>query len=165
MDDIDRYYEILGLKPGASQERIKEAFRDLVKVWHPDRFSHDPKLQKKAQERLKEINLAYQQLEEFLQDHRVHPSQPPPRPETKQEHQFQQRPHPAPPRSTEQKRKQFAFQVNAVLMKFESGLRAVLLIGGYKLPPLTVEGRMKALLLVLGAIYFLAFGIYYLVTR
>lgn len=40
MDDMKRYYEILELEPGASPEEVKRAYRDLVKVWHPDRFSH-----------------------------------------------------------------------------------------------------------------------------
>jgi hypothetical protein len=41
---------------------LKAAHRDLTKVWHPDRFLHDPRLQEKAQEKLKEINEAYEQL-------------------------------------------------------------------------------------------------------
>ena len=53
MDEIDRYYEILDLQPGASPEEVKQAYRELVKVWHPDRFSHDPKLIKRAHEKLK----------------------------------------------------------------------------------------------------------------
>lgn len=53
---------VLGLKPGASAQEIKAAYRDLAKVWHPDRFGHDPRLQQKAQEQLKEINEAYQRL-------------------------------------------------------------------------------------------------------
>lgn len=58
----ERCYELLGLKGEASHEEIKAAYRDMAKVWHPDRFAHDPKLQTKAQERLKEINEAYQRL-------------------------------------------------------------------------------------------------------
>src|SRR5579863_9623159 len=57
-----RYYQVLGVEPGASLEEVKEAHRDLVKVWHPDRFVDDPRLQRKAQERLKEINEAYEQI-------------------------------------------------------------------------------------------------------
>jgi phage baseplate assembly protein gpV len=57
-----RYYAVLGVEPGASLEELKEAHRDLVKVWHPDRFGDDPRLQRKAQERLKEINEAYEQI-------------------------------------------------------------------------------------------------------
>ena len=44
---INRYIEILGLKPGASQEEVNQAYRDLVNVWHPDRFVGNPRLQKK----------------------------------------------------------------------------------------------------------------------
>src|ERR1051326_8349139 len=62
MNDVDHYLMVLGLAPGASRERIREAYRDLVQVWHPDRFSHDPRLQQKAQEKLKEINEAYDRL-------------------------------------------------------------------------------------------------------
>lgn len=58
----ERHYEILGLKPHASAEEVKNAYRDLAKVWHPDRFAQDPKLQQKAQERLKEINAAYKEI-------------------------------------------------------------------------------------------------------
>jgi hypothetical protein len=61
-DERNRCYELLGLAPGASAEELKAAHRDLVKVWHPDRFAHDPRLQQKAQERLKEINEAYELL-------------------------------------------------------------------------------------------------------
>lgn len=58
----ERYYEILELKAGASQEEIKDAYRDLAKVWHPDRFSHDSKLQNKAEEKLRLLNEAYEKL-------------------------------------------------------------------------------------------------------
>ena len=60
--NLDQYYKILELKPGASPDQVKQAYRDLARVWHPDRFSHDPRLQQKAQEKLKEINHAYERL-------------------------------------------------------------------------------------------------------
>jgi TonB family protein len=53
---------ILEVAPGASSDEIKQAYRDLSKVWHPDRFSNDPRLQEKAEERIKQINLAYRRL-------------------------------------------------------------------------------------------------------
>jgi hypothetical protein len=61
-DERSQYYELLGVAPGASPAELKAAHRDLVKVWHPDRFGHDPRLRQKAQEKLKEINEAYDVL-------------------------------------------------------------------------------------------------------
>jgi hypothetical protein len=61
-DELDRYYELLGVAPGTRGHELKEAYRDLAKVWHPDRFSQDARLQQKAQEKLKEINKAYERL-------------------------------------------------------------------------------------------------------
>lgn len=61
-DELNECYNLLGLRPGASSAELKAAHRDLTKVWHPDRFLHDLRLQEKAQEKLKEINEAYDQL-------------------------------------------------------------------------------------------------------
>ena len=60
--DLSKAYDLLGVKPGVSNRDLKAAHRDLAKVWHPDRFLHDPRLQEKAQEKLKEINEAYDLL-------------------------------------------------------------------------------------------------------
>ncbi|MDA2929678.1 J domain-containing protein [Acidobacteria bacterium AH-259-O06] len=66
MDDLDRYYAILGLKPGSSPEEIREAYRNLVNVWHPDRFLANARLQEKATEKLREINTAYEELRSHI---------------------------------------------------------------------------------------------------
>lgn len=55
-------YTTLGVSNDASESEIKKAYRNLVKVWHPDRFSHDPALQEYAQNKLKDINDAYSLL-------------------------------------------------------------------------------------------------------
>lgn len=57
-----RACEILELTNPASAAEIRSAYHDLVKVWHPDRFAHDPALQTKAQGKLTEINEAYKTL-------------------------------------------------------------------------------------------------------
>jgi len=62
---IDRCFGMLGLKPGASQEELSQAYRDLANVWHPDRFVGNPRLQKKAEEKIKEINAAYEYIKSF----------------------------------------------------------------------------------------------------
>jgi DnaJ-domain-containing protein 1 len=64
-EKISRCIEILGLKPGASQEEVTQAYRDLANVWHPDRFVGNPRLQKKAEEKIKEINAAYETIKSF----------------------------------------------------------------------------------------------------
>lgn len=83
--ELDRAYDVLGVKPGVSNAELKAAHRDLAKVWHPDRFVHDPRLQEKAQEKLKEINEAYEQL---ISRHkrRVTPQPPPRRSQAYTEH-------------------------------------------------------------------------------
>lgn len=63
MSDIDRCYDILGLERGASRQEVRQAYRDLAKVWHPDRFPNDPRLQRKAQDELRRINEAYEKLQ------------------------------------------------------------------------------------------------------
>jgi curved DNA-binding protein len=52
------YYKTLGVEKKASEKDIKRAYRDLAKKHHPDRNPGD----KKAEEKFKEINEAYQVL-------------------------------------------------------------------------------------------------------
>ncbi|MGG7143532.1 J domain-containing protein [Clostridium nigeriense] len=54
-------YEVLGLKPGASQEEIKKAYRNLIKQYHPDQYGDNP-LKDLAEEKVREINTAYDML-------------------------------------------------------------------------------------------------------
>ncbi len=68
MNSVEHHYQMFGLEPGASGAEIKQAYRDLVIVWHPDRFPGNSRLQKIATEKLKEFNLAYQELMEFVEN-------------------------------------------------------------------------------------------------
>src|SRR5215467_1723368 len=72
MDEITRCLEVLGLKPGASFEETKKSYRELLMVWHPDRFPSDGPLYAKAIEKVKELNAAY----EFLTEHGFRDGQP-----------------------------------------------------------------------------------------
>ncbi|HUP65401.1 MAG TPA: J domain-containing protein [Thermoanaerobaculia bacterium] len=55
-------YRLLELDRAASDDAVHAAWRDLTKVWHPDRFAHDAELQRKAQEKLKAINQAFETI-------------------------------------------------------------------------------------------------------
>jgi hypothetical protein len=70
-NDVSDLYRILGVQPGVSPREIKRA-----KVWHPDRFTHDPHLQARAQEQLKLINEAYQKLCSYRSAARRRPASP-----------------------------------------------------------------------------------------
>ncbi|MEM1369764.1 MAG: DnaJ domain-containing protein [Cyanobacteria bacterium P01_H01_bin.15] len=60
------YYQTLGLQPGATEEEIHDAYRRLAKRWHPDCFVDDPEHQALAEQKFKDINLAYQALKHHV---------------------------------------------------------------------------------------------------
>jgi len=64
--DIQRCFEVLELDAKASPTEVKQAYKDMVNVWHPDRFPNNPRLKQKAEMKLKEINAAYEVLGTFL---------------------------------------------------------------------------------------------------
>ena len=55
------YYRILNVKNNAEKEEIRKAYLDAVKKYHPDKFIL-PKEKEKAEEKIKEINEAYEIL-------------------------------------------------------------------------------------------------------
>lgn len=84
MADLSPYYRVLDLQPGASMAEIKTAWRDLAQVWHPDRFTGNERLRKKAEEALKEINEAYHRLAKSQGPGEVRQAESRYRPETHQ---------------------------------------------------------------------------------
>ena len=64
--DLKRCFEILELNPNASIDEVKQAYKDLVNIWHPDRFGTNPRLRRKAETKLKEINRAYAMVKSLL---------------------------------------------------------------------------------------------------
>ncbi len=55
-------FQTLELDHDASDAEVRQAYKDLVMVWHPDRFCHNPRLRQKAEEKLKLFNQAYEHL-------------------------------------------------------------------------------------------------------
>lgn len=54
-------YEVLGVGKNASMDEIKSAYKELIKKYHPDKYQDNP-LADLAEEKLKEINEAYEYL-------------------------------------------------------------------------------------------------------
>lgn len=61
-------YTILGVKHDASDEEIKEAYRNLVRKYHPDNYSDDNPLKDLANEKMQEVNEAYDAIQKMRED-------------------------------------------------------------------------------------------------
>jgi hypothetical protein len=60
--DLRNCYKILEIQQTASLSEIKQAYRDMIGIWHPDRYVQNPRLHEKATDKLKELNVAYNEL-------------------------------------------------------------------------------------------------------
>ena len=64
MDEILKCYRVLDIAPGTPLKAIKKAYRSLVKKWHPDQFADNPLKRQEAEDKLKEINLAFERIQQ-----------------------------------------------------------------------------------------------------
>ena len=55
-------YQVLGVSPTASDDEIKKAYRDLARKYHPDNFAGDATSAELANEKMQEVNEAYEQI-------------------------------------------------------------------------------------------------------
>lgn len=55
-------YSILGVKHDATDDEVKEAYRNLVRKYHPDNYTDDNPLKDLANEKMQEVNEAYDQI-------------------------------------------------------------------------------------------------------
>jgi len=75
------YYDLLEVPANAPEERIRESYKVLASIWHPDRFPRDSKQYQLATRKLREINAAYEVLKDphrraeydrrLIEEHRV----------------------------------------------------------------------------------------------
>jgi len=54
-------YAVLGVSKNATEEQIKDAYRELARKYHPDNYADNP-LSDLASEKMKEINEAYDEI-------------------------------------------------------------------------------------------------------
>jgi DnaJ domain len=62
VDDLRRARAILGVPQATAPDRLRARYLELVKQWHPDRYSNDPQGQAEAEARMREINVAFHLL-------------------------------------------------------------------------------------------------------
>ena len=67
---------VLELDSRATEKQIKDAYRMLIKVWHPDRFHGDESLRWSAEQKIKNVNLAYRMLSEMSKNAKRPPKPP-----------------------------------------------------------------------------------------
>lgn len=59
---MEEYLRELELDAHASWEDVQKSYRELLRVWHPDRFSEKDSLKEKAEERTRALNSAFENI-------------------------------------------------------------------------------------------------------
>ncbi len=65
--ELQKHLENLELPTGSSLDEIKASYRELVQIWHPDRFHGNSKLQERAHQKLQKINESYEALKDYCE--------------------------------------------------------------------------------------------------
>jgi curved DNA-binding protein CbpA len=68
MYTYEKCYKILLIEPECNRDNLRKAYKKLIQKWHPDRFTDE--VQKlSAEDKIKELNIAYFQLSDYYKKH------------------------------------------------------------------------------------------------
>jgi hypothetical protein len=67
-------FNTLGIGPETDEAQAKQAYKAQVRRWHPDQFPEGSVTKVKAEEQLKQINIAYARVKAHLAMHRPNPT-------------------------------------------------------------------------------------------
>ena len=95
-------YAVLEVPWSASADEIQSAYRQMLMVWHPDRFPGDPSLRRRAEEKTKSITVAYSRIRHApLRNASLTPRAAPTPPPSQAVHRSEPGPPPPKPRRVE----------------------------------------------------------------
>ena len=60
-------YSVLGISSDVSDEEVKNAYRNLARKYHPDNYGDDNPLKDLANEKMQEVNAAYDEIQKMRQ--------------------------------------------------------------------------------------------------
>jgi hypothetical protein len=65
--DLNECYKILEIEADATATQVKEAFRDLMQIYHPDHlYSFNPRIREKGKRKAAQINQAREKILSYL---------------------------------------------------------------------------------------------------
>jgi len=70
-EELRQDYKNLEVKFGAPFEEVKKAYKNLLREYHPDRHSTDPKKMEKATEITQRINYSFQRIKKYFETGRI----------------------------------------------------------------------------------------------
>jgi len=74
--NVGKFLELFDLGRNFSDEELRNAYRDLVQVWHPDKYANNERLKGRAEAKIKEINEAYAALRSEIEAQKRRAAQP-----------------------------------------------------------------------------------------
>lgn len=66
--DIQKYLNVFELSYPTTFSEIQKKYKLMLKLYHPDKYSHDPELRAYAEEKTKELNLSFSMLKEYFSE-------------------------------------------------------------------------------------------------
>lgn len=70
----ERYYILLNASPGCSWDELRLAYKKQIQKWHPDRFKTDTEEKIAAEDKIKNINIAFNYFLKYYREHQKLPS-------------------------------------------------------------------------------------------
>ncbi len=68
-DSLKSHYDVLEVPYNTGPEEIREAYKNLARKYHPDRFADkDPVIEELARGKMTEINTAYAAIKDSMKD-------------------------------------------------------------------------------------------------